>query len=536
MSPLNITNLGMHSLHKQEQQQQLKQEKNVLDPKPPSCTIVKKEPKRVPDTLAIQSQKDSSPVMASEKESKVEDSLVVKLPESDDLDAALRVIARLETHLSDQSNESIKAQTLLRRELDASNEKRYRLEQEYNLLFERFTELSAKSLLRGDVLVRGLQEKLDQKTKVLDQIKATFEGEKMSMTRRINDLQQQNDKMKSLYDKKTKEWLVRLQNQQQSHTNQILGLSGEMESFHCEWKRKVEGLDSDLKRERHEKEALKLQLKLKQVQCEKSDHEAFNAKKLLKKANEEVLQIRSAHDRSIRQFVDSQSTIRDLQELLKKSEPKSSDSTLSSQVLQHLSQKVKMLERGEKEHQATICELREALEVSNKEKSVLQDMVDQISILQEARKSLSEQLDIANGSLSNLESVLAEKKEIILHQEMELKSLKGPPPTSGLAIAKQYNWNTTTTSTTSNDITRLEKELKIAECPVDVSVTVAIAAEDEHSSKLAGLFGRNETLKYFEEEEDKDNMDDDSPREEKLCFEVSDSESVLSDLEVGIVE
>jgi chromosome segregation ATPase len=87
---------------------------------------------------------------------------------------------------------------------------------------------------------------------------------------------------------KSNEWAQRYHHLHESTSKQIISLKSEIDAIHCDWKGRVDRLETDLKRERYEKESISLSLKLKIVQCEKSDREAFHVKTMLNRVQEEL--------------------------------------------------------------------------------------------------------------------------------------------------------------------------------------------------------------------------------------------------------
>ncbi|KAJ3349344.1 hypothetical protein HDU91_006402 [Kappamyces sp. JEL0680] len=357
-----------------------------------------------------------------------------------DIDSALTVIARLEIALSEQANQSIEEQSVLRRELDAVREQLAENITVRNALTLECNKLRSSQHLLSDQVYRqkessdqmiALQKKLvvfEQKASQFEALHTALETctlEKQKLTILSGQLQDQLHSVKGLFDKKTKEWVQRLQSQQDSHTTQILGLSSEMDSLQREWKKKVERLDGDLKREKYEKDSLQLQLKLKQVQCEKSDKEAFTAKTMLNQANDEIRILKTSQEKLVRQYSESQATVRDLQEMFKKADGKSAqnDSNLA-QIVQHLTQKVRELERSNSALQGTVGVLREAVATEAKEKVALQELADRASSVCAERDSLLEQLAVANDSISSLERSLAEKSAAVELQEKDYRDLR----------------------------------------------------------------------------------------------------------------
>ena len=159
----------------------------------------------------------------------------------DALDSALQIIARLEVSLSEQSNESIQQQTLLRRQIDSLNEI-----------------ITAQNLEKTNLIMQAeqlaiLQQQLDLKRVKIETDYNCLMAEKkeIEVSGQINqDLVVQ---LKKTMEKKKKEWHQRFQTQQDSHTNQILSLSGEMDTIQRDWREKVEYLEGELRREKYEK-------------------------------------------------------------------------------------------------------------------------------------------------------------------------------------------------------------------------------------------------------------------------------------------
>ncbi len=159
----------------------------------------------------------------------------------DALDSALQIIARLEVSLSEQSNESIQQQTLLRRQIDSLNEI-----------------ITAQNLEKTNLIMQAeqlaiLQQQLDLKRVKIETDYNCLMAEKkeIEVSGQINqDLVVQ---LKKTIEKKEKEWHQRFQTQQDSHTNQILSLSGEMDTIQRDWREKVEYLEGELRREKYER-------------------------------------------------------------------------------------------------------------------------------------------------------------------------------------------------------------------------------------------------------------------------------------------
>lgn len=145
---------------------------------------------------------------------------------------------------------------------------------------------------------------------------ATVAKEKTQMVNRIDQLQEQLVNQNELMEQKPKEWLQRMKTLQESSSNQILTLSSEMESSQRELINKIARLDAELKRV-YEKDSQALKLKLKNVQCEKSDKEAFSARSLVSRLQEELRIDRQEKEKQIIQNAAAHSRIKVLKSELK---------------------------------------------------------------------------------------------------------------------------------------------------------------------------------------------------------------------------
>ena len=214
-----------------------------------------------------------------------------------DMDAALTIIARLENNLSDCSRDALKVQSELRLELQKALEKQKVLEEENIFLKGRDRPLSdhEKQLFKEQSLsLVTLNTELEQ-TKL----------ERINALENVEKLKEELEATRLTSEKKSKDWGAKLQTQQDSHNIQILALSSQLDSVSKDWKRKVDALEADLSRERYDNGSKRMQYQLLEMQCQKSEKDAFHAKTMIKQVLEEMRAVNAQNDKLKRQLSES---------------------------------------------------------------------------------------------------------------------------------------------------------------------------------------------------------------------------------------
>ncbi|KAJ2996847.1 hypothetical protein HDV02_006100 [Globomyces sp. JEL0801] len=147
-------------------------------------------------------------------------------------------------------------------------------------------------------------------------------------------LKEQLANQKHITDLKNQENSHRIQALKDAHSTQVKNLSNDFES-------KQEKLEGDLKREKFEKESHQMQLKLKLVQCEKSDKEAANAKAINSKSLEQLEALKKERDLIAKKLSTSNAVIEEFKAKVKTLEA----NAVSNEALDKANQKVKELEK-----------------------------------------------------------------------------------------------------------------------------------------------------------------------------------------------
>jgi hypothetical protein len=214
-----------------------------------------------------------------------------------EMEAALTIIARLENNLSDSTRDALAIQSGLRLDLDKCLANQKLLEEENAMLKEKVTPLTTKEkqifkeqALSLESLNNDLKLSQEENVKALELV-AKLKGE----LRTADDA----------FELNSKEWGSRLQSQQNAHNNQILALSSQIDALEMNWKRKVDALESDLAREKYENDSKKMQYQLLEMQCQKSEKDAFHAKTTIKQVLEEMRVVKSQNDKLKRHLSES---------------------------------------------------------------------------------------------------------------------------------------------------------------------------------------------------------------------------------------
>jgi chromosome segregation ATPase len=236
---------------------------------------------------------------------KKKDTELEKQPCSDD-----RCITIHSTKYKDLEREISSSKELLAQSL-VENERLYaelsQMDHKYKTLED--------SLLKRTRALNSYQKQLNELQEYVAKLHGELEQEKTekeSLLARVQELDTQLNVKSSDSQKNSIEWIQRYQSLQESTSNQILRLSGDLDTVQREWTQKVDRIQAELKREKYDKESIGLQLKLKQVQCEKSDRETYHAKTMIARLQDELRKVLSDREKLSFQLLQSQSTVREL--------------------------------------------------------------------------------------------------------------------------------------------------------------------------------------------------------------------------------
>jgi chromosome segregation ATPase len=188
------------------------------------------------------------------------------------------------------------------------------------------------SSLKRSRALNSYQKQLNELQEYVSKLHGELEqekNEKESLLTRVQELETQLNVKSSDSQKNSIEWIQRYQSLQESTSNQILRLSSDLDTVQREWTQKVDRIQTELKREKYDKESIGLQLKLKQVQCEKSDRETYHAKTMIARLQDELRKVLSDREKLSFQLLQSQASVRELSMKLSKFERPLQDPTTS---------------------------------------------------------------------------------------------------------------------------------------------------------------------------------------------------------------
>lgn len=336
-----------------------------------------------------------------------------------DLQSALNIIAKAKKTISIQNFQQSELESALhsnRMILQKSATDRSKFELEYQNLQDTNKLLSqslsnarveAKEYHTQAIQLRAQCEAYENEMQSFNTLKLTnceLMKEKSQMINRINQLQEQIANQNKLMKQKSKDWLQRMKSLQESSSSQILGLSGEMDTAQRELKNKIARLDAELKREQYEKDSQSLQLKLKNVQCEKSDREAFSARSLVNRLQEELKMMRFEREKQIILNSESQMEIKSLNHAL-------NDLNMKLSAIEIMDQKIRKekitlgLESALEQKCSEIAALKKELKEC---RELVEDKDRKLNIISIEKDTVTAHLNAANDYISSNQAAAAD--------------------------------------------------------------------------------------------------------------------------------